>query len=127
MATNARETGPLSEAVAAELRALLGLRKWKQVDLSNATGIPKATLSSLLGARTVIDIEQLALMARALGVDPGTALSDAWDRIQLGHADDVYLPDGSLNPANIRGFEPTEEDIDNLFRSRRPPNASNPG
>ncbi|MFI6215683.1 helix-turn-helix domain-containing protein [Nocardia brasiliensis] len=77
MATNARETGWLTEAVAAEIRALLGYRKMKQIDLSRATGIHKATLSAMLRAQAAIDIEQLAAMADALDVDPGEIMRKA--------------------------------------------------
>lgn len=123
MATNARETGRLSEAVAAEIRALLGLRKWKQVDLSRESKIPKATLSSLLGARTPIYVDQLAAMAVALDVGPDDVLHTAWVKVQVATTEDVYLTDGSLDPANTKGQTPSAESIARAASRRRPENA----
>ncbi|MEV0247900.1 helix-turn-helix transcriptional regulator [Nocardia sp. NPDC050712] len=80
MATNARGTGALTEAVAEEMRALLGARNMNQAALSRATGIHKATVSSMLNARTAIDVEQIAAIATALGVDPSELMRSALER-----------------------------------------------
>lgn len=81
MATGARTTGWLTEAVAAEIRALMGRRDINQAGLSRATGIPKATVSSLLGLRKAMDLEQFHAISVALGAEP-----DELMRLAIEHA-----------------------------------------
>lgn len=77
MATNARDRGPLTRAVAEEMRSLLGALNMNQTDLSRATGIPKATVSSILNGKAAIDIEQVEAIADALEVDPSELMRSA--------------------------------------------------
>ncbi|MFJ1461775.1 helix-turn-helix domain-containing protein [Nocardia sp. N2S4-5] len=122
MATNAREPGPLTQAVAEEIRVQLGRRKWKQADLVKATGMPKATISSLVNGNSAIDVEQLASIGEALNIDPGEIVRNAMKSpdyvARRRGSDPVYLPDGRLNPANTRGVPPSDDILDEVTRRK---------
>ncbi|MCM6776230.1 helix-turn-helix domain-containing protein [Nocardia sp. CDC159] len=120
MAANAREAGWFTRAVASQLRAQLGVRKLRQADLVRATGIPKATLSSLLSGDTAIDLEQMRKIANALGIE----VADIWTAAeQQGDPDvggeDIYLADGTLNPLYTRGVPESDKHIEELVKRRR--------
>lgn len=114
MATNARGRGWLTQAVTAEIRAQLGYRKWKQIDLSRATGIHKATISSILADKSALDLNQLAEIAEALNMDP-SEITDAAER-RAREKDSVYRADGTLDPAGTKGVPESDEHIEALER-----------
>lgn len=89
MATNARDLGALTEAVAAEIRSIMGVRNMNQADLSRATGIHKATVSSMLNVKSAIDMEQVGKIADALEMDPDELMAGAFVRYRqlLGKRD----------------------------------------
>lgn len=118
MATNARKTGWLTDAVAAEIRALMGREDWSQRDLSRATGIPQPTISSVLSAKTAFDLEQLDAIARALGSTPDRIMRAA-DTRDANALNEVYTPDGGLDPTNTRGLPPADEHLNDLEACRR--------
>lgn len=113
MATNARGTGWLNIAVTAEIRAQLGYRKWKQIDLSRATGMHKATISSILADKSTLDLNQLAKIAEALHMDP-SEITDAAER--RARDNKIYRPDGSLDPADTKAVPESDEHIEELER-----------
>lgn len=77
MPSNTRGTGWLTEAVAAEIRSLMGRQGLRQVELANLSGIHKATVSTIVHARSAIDLEQIDRLSRALRIEPDELLRSA--------------------------------------------------
>lgn len=115
MPANARRTGWLNAAVAAEIRALLGARNWKQIDLSQAAGLPKATVSSLLSEKSVIDLTQLSDIADALEMSPDDIVVAAIDRAQSEHL--AYHRDGTSTAEHATFGRAADERIAEVRRS----------
>lgn len=68
MGTNARAVGPLLVAVATELRVEAARQQLSLRELSRRSGVPYPTTRKSLEGTRAIDIEELALLAGALGV-----------------------------------------------------------
>lgn len=77
MASGKREVGALTQAVAAELRAALARRNVSQKFVAGAAEIPSATLGKILRGVSVIDVEQLYRICRAIGVEPQDVVANA--------------------------------------------------
>lgn len=68
-ASNARDIGPMTVAVAEELNALLGRRKMSASKLSREADIPRATLHKTLNALRAIDVDDVFKICDHLGED----------------------------------------------------------
>lgn len=66
---NARQKTRLSEAVAAELRAEIGRRPWKDADLVQRSGVARATYFDIKAGRLVPTLTQLEAIVRAMGYE----------------------------------------------------------
>lgn len=69
-AANARLIGPMTEAVASELRAELGRQKRSAKSLAESAGLTRSTLHKTLNAQRAIDVDDLFHLADLLGVSP---------------------------------------------------------
>lgn len=99
MATNSREIGELTLALAAEIRVRRAERRWKQSELETRTGIPATTISRMENGLVAIDAEQIAKLGAAFGMSAprfvAAAVEHAEERQRQG---EVYLPDGTVDP-----------------------------
>lgn len=126
VATNSRVVGAWTRTIAAELRNQRVSRRLKQEEVSAATGIPVNTLSKMERGQTAIDMEQIeAIAERAFNMLPEDLMALARkheaERVAAEKkmaAEETYLPDGRLNPANIRGGKPSKQDLDELIKRR---------
>lgn len=75
------------------------------------------TLEKILRLESAMDVEQLDNMAKAFGVSPETLVATARSNAE------VYLPDGTLNPAHTRGETPSAASIARARSRRRPDSA----
>lgn len=62
--------GPLAQAVAAEVRAALGRKGWRQADLARALEVAEGWVSNRIpvAARVTLDLNDLEAIAEALDV-----------------------------------------------------------
>lgn len=61
---------PISEYAATEIRVWMARRRMNQALLGEAIGHDQTWVSKRLGGRTAISLDDLAVIANALGVDP---------------------------------------------------------
>lgn len=75
-------------ALAAIIRGVMVTRAEPitQTELQKMTGIPQTTISSLLKPKHAMTVAHLRLIARALGVDMGTIITEA-ERVANGEED----------------------------------------
>lgn len=59
---------PLKQEIANNIRKLMKDRGWKQIDLSEKSGISKSTLSDYLNCKTLINLGNVQKLAEAFGV-----------------------------------------------------------
>jgi len=87
--------------------------------VSEATGIPVNSLSKIERAQTAIDIEQIEKIADAYGMLPedlwASARHNAQRKAGREQRERTYLPNGRLNPAQIKGFPASDEEIAELL------------
>ncbi|VXB76593.1 helix-turn-helix domain-containing protein [Pseudoclavibacter sp. 8L] len=86
-AANARLIGPMTEAVASELRAELGRQKRSAKSLAESAGLTRSTLHKTLNAQRAIDVDDLFHLADLLNVSP----SELFERAEVQarrHLDD---------------------------------------
>lgn len=89
MSTRKADTpGPLTIAVAAELRAEMGRRKMSAVTLARTSGVGARSLARYLIPERTFSLEQLDLMAKALGLTSGAEVLIA-SRERLRGIEDV--------------------------------------
>lgn len=70
--------GEFALAIHAELRGWLGRRNISQRKLSEMSGIPRSTLSQIIGTdQRTIDVNELESLCAALGVSPEMVVDDA--------------------------------------------------
>lgn len=101
MATNPRDVGDLTRAVAAEIRVQRARREIKQEVLSVGTGIPQSTLSRMERGQVAIDLEQVDRIAQVFDMEPSDFITSAMRH--AAEADPDYRPDGTLDPDAVRG------------------------
>lgn len=118
VATNPRDVGEFTRTIANEVRLQRLERRWKQEKLSEKAEINRATLSRMERGVVAIDMEQLDRLAQAFEMAPEELVASARRRAQGKGGDETYLPDGRLNPANIRGGKPSKQDLDELIKRR---------
>jgi DNA-binding Xre family transcriptional regulator len=76
-----------------EIRVVMARRKLNGLQLSKLTGISNSTLATLLNGTAAMDVDQLARICQALGLEPGPFYSDA-----ITKADGAPLPTGIEAP-----------------------------
>lgn len=79
-ASNARKHSALSIALADQLRAELAVSKMTTRALAGRSGVPERTLARLLSGERTIDVAQLDMLCRALGVPLALMLERATRR-----------------------------------------------
>lgn len=105
--TPERRTATLSELVAEEIRALMGRRRMTQAQLARGISKTEMWVSLRLRARQPIDMEDLALIAGALGVGVHELLPPPEVAAQARRGTNVRLPHvgrtATLRSAKRRG------------------------
>jgi DNA-binding Xre family transcriptional regulator len=74
-----------------EIRVVMARRQINSLQLSRMTDIPKSTMDTLLKGTSAMDVDQLARICKALGLEPGPFYSGA-----------ISLADGRI-PTDIPG------------------------
>lgn len=87
MGTNAREVGPMTEAVAGELRAALARKKLSMREFARTSGLPLTTLQRTLSGKRAIDVDQLFEICDWLQIDAGEVI-EAAEKIARSDLDD---------------------------------------
>ncbi|UOQ57204.1 helix-turn-helix transcriptional regulator [Leucobacter allii] len=96
-ASNARDIGPMTVAVAEELNALLGRRKVSAARLSREAGIPRTTLHKTLNALRAIDVDDVLKICNHLGEDTADLIGRAEDLVMIQRMRDVDANVGGTN------------------------------
>lgn len=113
---------PTREHVAEEIRALLGRRRLSASELARMMGVSQPYLSRRLTGDVAIDVDDLALIARILGVQ----MTDLLPRSQEGRV----LPTGAQATGErrqgitIRKFHPANRPKSNGHPKRTHPDPS---
>ncbi|MBF6187592.1 helix-turn-helix transcriptional regulator [Nocardia farcinica] len=79
-----------------------------QEELSRRAQIPIATLRKIEKEQSAIDVEQLNRIAESFGQDMGEFVHYARRNATL------YRRDGSLNPADTRGYKVSDTELEEL-------------
>ena len=66
-------------SVGESVRILRELQELTQSQLSNATGIPQATISAIENGRVNLGVERAKVLARALKCHPAVLVFPGWD------------------------------------------------
>lgn len=103
--------------IAAAIRAARAAQGMTQEDLSRRARIPIATLRKIEKAQSAIDIEQLEGIAVSFGQDMADFVRFARQNAEL------YMPDGSLNPADTTGYRLSDEEMRELAADDDSPDA----
>lgn len=106
-AANARYIGPMTEAVAQELRAELARQKRSAKSLAEEHGLNRSTLHKTLNAQRAIDVDDLFALADLLHVSPSAMFAKA-EAVARDALDDEQLIEERLD-INVGG---TREDYD---------------
>lgn len=113
MASNAREIGSVQRDLIEEIRARRRQEaRYTQQWLADASGIPLPTLGKIERLESSLDVEQLAKIARAFDMTLSEFATQAEEHARQRQAKedarrraeqnaDLYLADGSLNPARV--------------------------
>lgn len=99
-AANARYIGPMTEAVAEELRAVLARQKRSAKSLAETAGLNRSTLHKTLNAQRAIDVDDLFHLADLLDVSPAEifARAEVVARTRMGDHEEVDLHEVDLEP-----------------------------
>ena len=90
-ASNARDIGPMTVAVAEELNALLGRRKMSASRLSREADIPRATLHKTLNALRAIDVDDVFKICEYLEEDTHSLIERAEKSVKTAAPRPVVL------------------------------------
>lgn len=91
MPTGKRQVEAVGRAVAAEIRSEVARRKLRVGDLAKLADIPQSTLSKLLAGTAVIDVDQLAKVSQALGIEVAELVSRAAQHVAAEDTFGGYL------------------------------------
>ncbi|PRI10956.1 helix-turn-helix domain-containing protein [Leucobacter massiliensis] len=89
--SNARKIGPMTEAVAQELRAELARQRRSAKSLAESAGLNRSTLHKTLNAQRAIDVDDLFHLADLLDVSPSEMFAKA-EALARAELDDGLLP-----------------------------------
>jgi len=76
----------ITVSVGESLRIMRELQEMSQNDLSNSTGIPQSTISSIEKGRINLGVERAKVLARALHIHPAVLVFPGWDVHQKNRA-----------------------------------------
>ena len=91
--------GSMTRAIAAELRAEMAVKKISRPRLAELTGIGNRSLQRYLNAHRRFDLDQLDLMAKALGTTAPDITYAAELRRQRGDYDVPPVPETNDDPS----------------------------
>ncbi|MHA4848804.1 helix-turn-helix domain-containing protein [Rhodococcus sp. MSC1_016] len=80
MAQSPRRIGSYTVAVAEELREAVEQLELTQEDVSERTGIPRSTVGKILQGKRAMDVEEIALLAAAVGMSVTSLMTAAEER-----------------------------------------------
>lgn len=115
-AANARYIGPMTEAVAQELRAELARQKRSAKNLAESAGLTRSTLHKTLNAQRAIDVDDLFHLADLLNISPTEIFQRAEDVARA--ALDDGLDHWERTGADPRDVGPLDEDHADLGRKQ---------
>lgn len=84
--TTARERSPISDAVAATIRAERAAAELTQSDMQDRAGIPKQTYIRIEKGQRVVDVTQLAHICAALGLTLEQFMARVGERLDSSHS-----------------------------------------
>lgn len=118
---NARDIGPMTEAVAEELNALLGRRKISAARLSKEAGIPRATLHRTLNALRAIDVDDVLKICDFLGESCSDLIerAEALAHERMQHASEANVIRAQFG-GNVSGSDETVEPTPEALRAAKP-------
>jgi len=126
MGTASRELGPITEAIAAELRARRAYLQLSIRELAAKARLPHPTVSKSLNAKRVIDVEELGRLSHALEMAPDEVMRLALENLRtrgfaiasyvpsLRDADDLDLARLGVERATDVGGSTDADDLDNV-------------
>lgn len=69
--------GPIGQALASLIRRRVGDLRMSDMELSRRAGIKNSTLATRLTGQTNLNVDELAAVCQALGLDPGELVQQA--------------------------------------------------
>lgn len=120
--SNARDIGPMTEAVAEELNALLGRRKISAARLSKDAGIPRATLHRTLNALRAIDVDDVLKICDFLGESCSDLIerAEALAHERMRHSSETNIIRAKFgSTGDVSGFDETVEPTPEHLRAAR--------
>jgi len=113
MGTNAREVGPMTEAVAAELRAELGRQRLSMREFSRRSRLPLTTLQRTLSGKRAIDVDELFEICDWLEIEAGDII-EAAERVARAGLEYSPAAEGNsgLAPGTIQWIPVTPRNSD---------------
>jgi len=106
--------------VAAEIRSQRAARSMKQDALAEAADINTATLSRMERGQRAIDLEQVDRIARALGMRTADFIDSAIKHAEeRAKKEEIYLSDGSVDPAIASNVPTSPDQAEELRRRKR--------
>lgn len=94
-------TGPVTEYVAAELRAQRGRREMTIDDLAAQTGLSRSAVSAALKGRQAIAMEVFVALCRALDIDGPRLLGEA-ARAEEAATSSITAPEPPLSMQEVK-------------------------
>lgn len=85
--------GGLNAAVAAEIRAILARRGWRQSQLADKLGVKEMWVSRRLRGVNAITVDDLERIARGLGIKPANLLGLVEHAATQGNSDSLTVAD----------------------------------
>lgn len=118
-----QDVGNLTRQVAAEVHVQRAALEWTRQDLAERVGIPDDVLAQIENGSGVIDLDLVAKFAHVFALDVpdfiATAIRNAEQRLRDNN---IYLPDGMLDPNQV-SFAPTSEErraeLREMFEQRK--------
>lgn len=115
-AANARYVGPMTEAVAQELRAELARQRRSAKSLAEDNGLNRSTLHKTLNAQRAIDVDDLLRLSDMLNIS-ATDLFARAERIARDTLPDVFIAEDSSSE-DSSAEPPTPSKLGKLVEGR---------
>lgn len=110
-----QDVGELTRQVAAEVHVQRAALDWTRQDLAERVGIPDDVLAQIENGSGVIDLDLLGKFAHVFALDVpdfiATAIRNSEQRLRDNN---IYLPDGRLDPVQTMFAPPSDEHIAEL-------------
>lgn len=101
------EDNAVAERISSNIKELMTLRGYRQVDLVNRTGIKRSTMSDYINGNTIVPTQAIKKIAKALGATEAQIFGDETHSTEF---DNVYDLIGELQ----RELKKANERIDKL-------------